>query len=143
MRTPEQQKLQSLDERDYKHRVVVFGTRHYNDKFEFHAEMMALLDQLDGEPVIFISGAAKSGADYLIIRWCRKFGFPIILKEADWDKNGKAAGFIRNTEMAKIATRGIGFWDGKSSGTKHMLGQLDYYSVAHKTIYVEIQDAVQ
>lgn len=142
MRTPVRQELQSLDYRDYKHRVVVFGTRYYNNKLEFHDEMMRLLDQLNGEPVIFISGAAKSGADYLIIRWCRKFGFPIILYEADWDKNGKAAGFIRNTEMAKVATRGIGFWDGKSSGTKHMREQLDYYSVAHKTIYVEIPDAV-
>lgn len=143
METPKPQELQSLDYRDYKHRIVVFGTRYYNNKVEFHAEMMALLERLNGEPVIFFSGAAKSGADYLIIRWCRKFNFPCILFPADWDKNQKAAGFIRNTEMAKLATYGLGFWDHVSNGTKHMIAQLDYFQVSHKTIFVEIPDAVQ
>lgn len=41
--------------------------------------------------------------------------------KADWDKHGKAAGFKRNTEMAKYADALIAFWDGKSKGTKHMI----------------------
>ena len=40
---------------------------------------------------------------------------------ADWNTYGKSAGFVRNIEMAENATALIAFWDGKSSGTKHMI----------------------
>lgn len=34
---------------------------------------------------------------------------------------GKAAGYIRNTEMAKNADALVAFWNGQSLGTKHMI----------------------
>ena len=40
---------------------------------------------------------------------------------ADWDKYGKAAGFIRNEQMAQNADALVVFWDGKSRGTKNMI----------------------
>ena len=42
----------------------------------------------------------------------------------------KAAGYIRNTEMAKNADALVAFWDGASFGTKHMIAtaeQLHFY----------------
>ena len=40
---------------------------------------------------------------------------------AGWDQFKKAAGYIRNKEMAEYADALIAFWDGKSKGTKHMI----------------------
>ncbi len=40
---------------------------------------------------------------------------------ANWEKYGKAAGPIRNEEMAKKCDFVICFWDGKSRGTKNMI----------------------
>ena len=40
---------------------------------------------------------------------------------ADWDKHGKAAGPIRNAEMAEVADALIAFWDGQSRGTANMI----------------------
>ena len=40
---------------------------------------------------------------------------------ADWEQYGPRAGYIRNSEMAKVATHLIAFWDGRSKGTKHMI----------------------
>lgn len=40
---------------------------------------------------------------------------------ADWDKFGKAAGHVRNAEMAEYADALIAVWDGKSPGTKNMI----------------------
>lgn len=40
---------------------------------------------------------------------------------AEWYKFGKAAGPMRNTEMAKYADALILVWDGQSRGSKNML----------------------
>ena len=48
---------------------------------------------------------------------------------AEWrDTRGsynRRAGLDRNVEMALDADGGIGFWDKKSTGTKHMIGLLE------------------
>lgn len=41
--------------------------------------------------------------------------------EADWKKHGKAAGPIRNRQMAEYADALVLIWDGKSRGSKNML----------------------
>lgn len=47
--------------------------------------------------------------------------------EADWDEHGKAAGPIRNEEMAEYADALIAVWDGESNGTRSMIEKaLDY-----------------
>lgn len=40
---------------------------------------------------------------------------------ADWDGKGKAAGYIRNAEMADYADALIAFWDDESRGTGNMI----------------------
>lgn len=40
---------------------------------------------------------------------------------ADWEKHGKAAGPIRNEEMASFASHCIAVWDGESTGTEDMI----------------------
>lgn len=52
---------------------------------------------------------------------------------ADWDKHGRAAGPIRNSEMGQFADKLIAFWDGESKGTKHMI---DYMAKLDKPVRV-------
>ena len=40
---------------------------------------------------------------------------------ADWKQHGKAAGPIRNREMAEYADALIAVWDGQSKGTANMI----------------------
>lgn len=40
---------------------------------------------------------------------------------AEWKRYGRAAGMIRNQQMAWYATHLIAFWDGQSSGTRSMI----------------------
>ena len=44
-----------------------------------------------------------------------------LLHPADWNRLGRAAGPIRNEEMAEVSDALIAFWDGKSRGTKSMI----------------------
>lgn len=125
---PKPQALQSLDPRDYRHVVCVAGTRYWNDRRYFHEKIVEFLDTFNGEPVLFVSGEATSGADDLIIRWCDKFRYPCKKMPADWNNekglpnfNSKAAGFMRNEEMAGVVNYLLAFWDKVSRGTGHMI----------------------
>ena len=67
-----------------------------------------------------VSGTAR-GADRLGEEFASSVGLQIQRFPADWDKHGKRAGYLRNTEMAENAEALIALWDGKSRGTKMMI----------------------
>ena len=51
-----------------------------------------------------------------------------------WDIYGKSAGYKRNEEMAKVADSCVVFWDGKSSGTKHMIDLVKKFNLKLRVI---------
>lgn len=69
-----------------------------------------------------VSGGAD-GVDTNAIDWAIKRGIPYRVFEADWKKHGKAAGPIRNGQMAKYAEALVLVWDGESRGSFDMLKQ--------------------
>ena len=96
-------------------KLIVAGGRDFSDKEKLYFE----LDSIEGITEI-VSGNAK-GADELGEKYAKERGIPVKLFPADWTKHGRAAGPIRNEEMAKYADALIAFWDGKSRGTKSMI----------------------
>ncbi|WP_082406149.1 DUF2493 domain-containing protein [Achromobacter xylosoxidans] len=50
-------------------------------------------------------------------------GLPVKVFPADWKTHGRAAGPIRNRQMAEYAQALVAIWDGKSRGTKNMIEQ--------------------
>lgn len=100
---------------------LVVGSRTFND----YAKMCAYMDKVlsSQKKVVIVSGGAK-GADSLAERYANDHDYPLIIMRADWEKDGKAAGYIRNQKMhdfiARHNKRGcVAFWDGKSKGTVH------------------------
>ena len=63
----------------------------------------------------------STGADECGRQWAIANDVPVKLFPADWKKHGKAAGPIRNRQMAVYAHKLIAFWDGVSKGTKNMI----------------------
>ena len=72
------------------------------------------------EDVVIISGHA-SGADALGERYVQERGFLLETYPVDWKAHGRAAGPIRNAQMAVVADALIAFWNGKSRCTKNMI----------------------
>lgn len=105
-------------------RLIIAGSRDFNDYERLEKEVIKFLKQNReaGEPVEILSGRAR-GADRLGERFADRFDLTIHNKPAKWALHGKAAGHIRNAEMAAIATHCICFWDGKSRGTMDMIKQ--------------------
>lgn len=67
-----------------------------------------------------VSGRAR-GVDRVGEEWAFLNDIPVRLFPANWDVHGKAAGAIRNAEMADYSEALIAVWDGKSKGTKNMI----------------------
>ena len=131
---PKPQQRQSLNIKDYTNRIIVAGTRGYNDRLFFHNSIIEYLDNFT-EPVIFISGAAANGADRLIIEWSNKFNYPCKQYPANWS-NGKGAGYRRNEEMALIGTHLLAYYDGASPGTSHMLNISNMNNIRTKVFLI-------
>ncbi len=117
-------------------RVIVAGSRMFNDFALLEAKLDALLVNL--KDVEIVSGGAR-GADRLGELYAKKHGLPCKVFPADWENDGRDAGFIRNEVMAAYASgEGQGycvvFWDGQSSGTRHMRMMCETYGLKLRTI---------
>ena len=78
------------------------------------------MDSLDFSPTLIISGGAR-GVDWMGEWWAQQRGVLVKVYPANWSKNGKAAGYIRNEEMAKVCDAVVVIWDGESKGSEHMI----------------------
>lgn len=103
------------------YRVIIAGSRSFCNYGLLREHCQALLqEKMRTHKVIIVSGHAR-GADALGERFAKEFGLPVELYPARWNALGKAAGMIRNAQMAKVADALIAFWDGHSRGTEHMI----------------------
>ena len=115
--------------------IVVAGSRAGTDgnTFANYNLMKDVLDAIIGnrKDITIIEGDAR-GVDRLAGKYAKENNIPLTIRKADWDKDGKAAGYRRNTRMAREANGVAGepkigaaiiFWDGKSAGTEHMIKQ--------------------
>lgn len=100
-------------------RVIIAGSRQFNNYSHLKNAMDYLLSNISDD-ITIVCGMAR-GADMLGERYAKEMGYGIDYFPADWDKFGKAAGYLRNEEMADNADALVAFWDGKSRGTKNMI----------------------
>ena len=73
-----------------------------------------------------VSGGAI-GADALGKRFATDHKLLYTEYPADWNKHGKAAGYIRNVEIVNNCDVLIAYWDAVSKGTRHSI------NIARKT----------
>lgn len=103
-------------------RIIIAGSRNFYNYDLLNETMKDFISLLDYYGDITILSGTARGADKLGEIWAEKQeGVVLEHWPANWDKFGKSAGYIRNTEMANYADILIAFWDGKSKGTKHMI----------------------
>jgi len=101
------------------HNVIIAGSRSFDDYEKLSDFMDTMISS--GVHVENVVCGEASGADELGRLWAEKNRVSVISMPADWDKYGKRAGYIRNSQMAVVGTVLIAFWDGISKGTKHMI----------------------
>lgn len=101
-------------------RVIIAGSRTlptHDNVDEIHAWLTKAFELLT--PDVVLCGDAV-GIDQMGDRYAKSFNVPVEHYPADWERWGRRAGFIRNSEMAEKATELWLIWDGSSPGSKMM-----------------------
>lgn len=127
-------------------RIIIAGGRDFKDYSLLKTYVNEYISNLEDrnselgienirDNIKIISGTAR-GVDRLGEQFAAEFDYDIVRFPANWDKYGKSAGYIRNTEMAQYAVDDgsygvlIAFWDGESRGTKHMIDTAKRYGLS-------------
>lgn len=101
--------------------IIVCGGRNYDDK----ETLFAALDHLHkNRPIGTLIHGAASGADTLACQWANSRNVFSVGCMADWKRNGKAAGPIRNAIMLTWNPDGVVAFPG-GSGTADMKRQAE------------------
>lgn len=103
-------------------KLIIAGSRTLKITPHFITTMMEQFNIVVPNDSELISGhcngvdvAGEKWADYLKI-----LGIKVILFLPDWETHGKAAGPIRNRQMAEYADILLLIWDGQSKGSLNM-----------------------
>lgn len=108
-------------------KLIIAGGRDFGNCYRL---IEGAIDQLELTNIKEIVSGGCSGVDSGAEDWAKTQhmdDYPLIdnmLKytefPADWNKHGKAAGPIRNQQMAKYGDALLIIWDGKSRGSANM-----------------------
>jgi hypothetical protein len=79
-------------------KVLVCGSRNWLNYEAIHRELSRLPP---GRETTIVHGGCPTGADNLADRIARKLGFEVRVYPADWDRDGRGAGPIRNAQMIR------------------------------------------
>lgn len=111
-------------------KLIIAGGRDFTLGPAHLARLDVLLDR-DGVTEV-VSGACPTGADAGGEEWARVMDIPVRRFPADWTKHGRAAGPIRNAEMAAYADAvalfpgGRGTASMRAEAVKHGLRIFDF-----------------
>ena len=94
-------------------KVGVIGGRDFKD----YDLMVKTLDSFKSKITLIVSGHAQ-GADILGERYAKENEIETKIFVPDWEKFGKSAGFIRNSDIINEAELIFAFWNNSSRGTK-------------------------
>jgi hypothetical protein len=97
-------------------KVIIAGSRNISDYM-----LVVNAVKSSGYDITTVISGCAVGVDRLGELWARTNNIPIIEMPANWNRDGKKAGPIRNKEMALVADAAVIIWDGESIGTRNMI----------------------
>jgi hypothetical protein len=101
-------------------KVIVAGSRGMTDYPLLKRKLDRIFAKLDKKKLVVLSGHAE-GADQLGERWCDERLVRYEIHRPDWDRLGRSAGMVRNSEMVKEADALVCFWVNNSPGSADVI----------------------
>ena len=97
--------------------IAIVGGRDFSDYTLLKESLSAYISIYRGIPDNIVSGGAK-GADTLAAQFAAEMDIPLLVFKPDYQKYGRGATLVRNTQIIENADVVFAFWDGQSKGTK-------------------------
>ena len=119
--------------------IVVCGPRKLNEYSQVTRILDSVIARHGHENVTIVSGHA-TGTDLLGERYAAEHGLELEIYSADWSRYGRAAGPIRNREMATVADLVVAFVYKDSRGTRSMIREADKRYVPVFTVPAQIEE---
>ncbi len=101
--------------------IAIVGGRDFND-YNLLKETLLAYIATNGAPENIVSGGAK-GADSLATQFATEMGIALLVFKPDYQKYGRGATLVRNTQIIENADVVFAFWDGQSKGTKDSISK--------------------
>ena len=102
--------------------IAIVGSRTFVNPNNARTAVEAAVARIAARhPTATIVSGGAAGVDTWAEQAAARHGLSCIVFRPDWDKHGRAAGFIRNTEIVKAASHVLGFHNGHSRGTADSL----------------------
>lgn len=121
-------------------RIIVSGSRTWSDRDTIYRALNGVCEEFDlnyppdeygntmpdASKIVVVHGACPTGADFIADEWCIGNFFTAERHPAEWERLGRAAGMIRNREMADLgADLLLAFPAGRSPGTRGMIREAE------------------
>lgn len=97
-------------------KLAIIGSRNFTDYQLFLTKVNEFIEKY-GKPEIIISGGAN-GADTMAERWAKENQINIMIFHPEWDKYGKKAGILRNSDIVDASTHILAFPSKNGRGTQ-------------------------
>ena len=94
-----------------------------------------LEDYLPEDTTTIVSGGAR-GVDTCARQYARAHGIPLLEFLPDYDRYGRSAPLRRNVTIVENSDFVLAFWDGKSRGTMHTVGECERQSVPCRIVKI-------
>lgn len=101
-------------------KVVIAGYRNFDNYDVLKKYVDTCLAEFGAQEIRIISGHCK-GVDLMGERYAKEKGHSLEIYPAEWKKYGRAAGPIRNKQMAENTDILIAFTCANATGTKNMI----------------------
>jgi hypothetical protein len=83
-------------------KIGIIGSRRRDDHLTF-SQIYVEFNKLYEEGDWIVSGGCPKGGDRIAEVIAKQYSIPILILYANWEKYGRLAGFIRNTDIAKYS----------------------------------------
>lgn len=105
-------------------KLIVAGGRDFQDYDLLSKTLHGIANnEFADKQVSIVTGMAR-GADTLGLQFALEQNVKVYRFPASWDRYGKKAGYMRNTQMGNFADGLLAFWNG-SKGTGHMINIME------------------
>ena len=105
-------------------KVAIIGSRTFNDFDLLSKTVKEYCRRSNISIEIIVSGGAK-GADTLAEQFAKEIDKQTKIFYPDWEKFGRNACSLRNTQIVEFSDIVFAFWNGKSPGTKDSIDKAE------------------